>query len=107
MLCDTVEAAIRTLNAPTPEEIKAFIWKLIKGKLDTGMLSNSPLTIKDLYTIRDTCATVVHGIFHERIGYPDSDKQSPLAKMRSTFSASRLNAASVAAPSDAIRSEAK
>ena len=107
MLCDTVEAAIRTLNAPTPEEIKAFIWKLIKGKLDTGMLSNSPLTIKDLYTIRDTCATVVHGIFHERIGYPDSDKQSPLAKMRSTFSASRLNPAPVAAPSDAIKSEAK
>lgn len=106
MLCDTVEAAIRTLNAPTPEEIKAFIWKLIKGKLDTGMLSNSPLTIKDLYTIRDTCATVVHGIFHERIGYPDSDKQSPLAKMRSTFSASRLNPAPVAAP-DAIKSEAK
>ena len=107
MLCDTVEAAIRTLNAPTPEEIKAFIWKLIKGKLDTGMLSNSPLTIKDLYTIRDTCATVVHGIFHERIGYPDSDKQSPLAKMRSTFSASRLNPTPVAAPSDAIKSEAK
>lgn len=110
MLCDTVEAAIRTLNAPTPEEIKAFIWKLIKGKLDTGMLSNSPLTIKDLYTIRDTCATVVHGIFHERIGYPDSDKQSPLAKMRSTFSASRLNAIGAAPavqPSDPIKSEVK
>lgn len=91
MLCDTVEAAIRTLNSPTPEEIKAFIWKLIKTKLDTGMLSNAPLTIKDLYTIQETCATVVHGIFHERIGYPDSDKQSPLAKMRSSFSAaSRL-----------------
>ena len=93
MLCDTVEAAIRTLSAPTPDEIKDFIWKLIKGKLDSGMLSNAPLTIKDLYLIRDTCATVVHGIFHERIGYPDTDKQSPLAKMRSTFGSVRMSTA--------------
>ena len=99
MLCDTVEAAIRTLSAPTPEEIKEFIWKLIKSKLDTGMLSNAPLTIKDLNLIRDTCATVVHGIFHERIGYPDTDKQSPLAKMRSTFSSVRLNTAIPPVPS--------
>lgn len=91
MLCDTIEAAIRTLSSPTPEEIKTFIWKLIKGKVDSGMLTGAPLTIRDLYTIRDTCAKVVHGIFHERIGYPDLGKQTAFARMRSTFSPSRLS----------------
>lgn len=91
MLCDTVEAAVRTLNSPTPDEIINFIWKLIKTKLESGMLSNAPLSISDLYAIRDTCAKVIHGIFHERIEYPGSFKVSPLSKVLSGLSSIKLN----------------
>lgn len=94
MLCDTIEAAVRTLNSPTPEEIKAFIWKLIKSKLDSDLLTNAPLSFRDLYTIRDTCAQVVHGIFHERIEYPDSEKVSPLSRVLSSLSAVKANPSS-------------
>ncbi|NLC32802.1 MAG: HDIG domain-containing protein [Clostridiales bacterium] len=95
MLCDTIEAAVRTLSSPTPEEIKAFIWKLIKSKLDSDLLSNAPLSFKDLYTIRDTCAQVIHGIFHERIDYPDKEKHSPLSRVLSSLSAPKPSPALV------------
>ncbi len=98
MLCDTVEAAIRSLNSPTPDEIRDFIWKLIKAKLDSGMLTGAPLSMRDLYGIRDTCSMVVHGIFHERIGYPNLAKPHPLARVRSTFSPARLGQTLAPAP---------
>lgn len=85
MLCDTIEAAVRTLNNPTTEEIHSFIWKLIRGKIDDGQLANAPLTMKDLYSIQTTCANVVHGIFHERIEYPSDEKLSALERIRSNL----------------------
>jgi len=71
MLCDTIEAAVRSMQAPTPEAIEEFIIKLIRGKLQDGQLSNSPLTLKDIDDICHASATVLNGVFHERIEYPD------------------------------------
>ena len=71
LLCDTIEAAVRSMKNPTPEAIKAFIIKLIRGKLQDGQLSNSPLTLKDIDDICHACVTVLNGVFHERIEYPD------------------------------------
>ena len=82
MLCDTIEAAVRSLNNPSVEEISAFIWRLIRGKLDDGQLDNAPLTLQSLSTIRDVCTSVVYGIFHERIEYPTAEKRGPLQRMR-------------------------
>jgi len=70
MLADTVEAAVRSMSDPTPEKIRAFIDKLIAGKLDDGQLSYAPLTLKDITAIGDAFATVLQGVFHERIEYP-------------------------------------
>ncbi len=70
MLADTVEAAVRSMSEPTPEKIRAFIDKLIAGKLDDGQMSYAPLTLKDMTAIGDAFATVLQGVFHERIEYP-------------------------------------
>ena len=78
MLCDTVEAAIRTLSNPTTDEIINFIDELIQKKVQSGMLVNAPLTLRQLTQIRDACASVIYGVFHERIEYPKSaDKLLP------------------------------
>ncbi len=80
MICDTVEAAIRTLSNPTREEILAFIEELIKKKVEAGLLDRSPLTLNDLSMIRDSCATVIYGVFHERIEYPAAPDKLPPAE---------------------------
>ena len=71
LLCDTIEAAVRSMRSPTPEAIEEFIVKLIRGKLQDGQLSNSPLTLRDIDSICRSSATVLSGVFHERIEYPE------------------------------------
>lgn len=71
MLADTIEAAVRSMPSPTPQAIEKFIEKLVKGKLEDGQLSNSPLTLRDIDAICEAFANVLSGVFHERIEYPD------------------------------------
>ncbi len=75
MLCDTIEAAVRTLQNPTPEAMEEFIVKLVRGKLEDGQLSDCPLTLRDIDKICAAVTTVLSGVFHERIEYPEM-KQS-------------------------------
>ncbi len=74
MLCDTIEAAVRTMKNPTTEGIEEFIVKLVRGKLEDGQLSDSPLTLRDIERICAAATQVLVGVFHERIEYPDMDE---------------------------------
>lgn len=71
MLADTIEAATRTLANPSPEKMEALIRKLVREKLDDGQLNDSALTFSDLDKICSTFVTVLTGVFHERIEYPE------------------------------------
>ncbi|MBR6524831.1 MAG: HDIG domain-containing protein [Clostridia bacterium] len=71
MICDTIEAAVRTLKNPTLAEVENFIVKLVRGKLEDGQLSDAPLTLQDIDKICNACTTVLSGVFHERIEYPE------------------------------------
>ena len=71
MLADTIEAAVRSMSDPTPESIAKFIERLVRGKLEDGQLSNSPLTLRDIDGICEAFCTVLNGVFHERIEYPN------------------------------------
>ncbi|MDR0474418.1 MAG: HDIG domain-containing protein [Treponema sp.] len=70
MLADTVEAAVRTLEKPTPAELEDFIKKLFNAKLEHGQLSRAELTFSELETVRNTFIRVLHGYYHTRIEYP-------------------------------------
>ena len=75
MLADTVEAAVRSMHDPTPQKIREFIAKLVRGKLDDGQLDNAPLTLRDITRICEAFATVLNGVFHERIEYRPSARR--------------------------------
>ncbi|MBQ8082291.1 MAG: HDIG domain-containing protein, partial [Clostridia bacterium] len=71
MICDTVEAAVRSLKgAKSPEELEDYIVKLVRGKLSDGQLNSAPLTLSDIDAICSACATVLRGVNHERVAYP-------------------------------------
>ena len=72
MLADTIEAAVRSMPDPTPQAIERFIERLVRGKLEDGQLSNSPLSLRDIDGICDAFAKVLNGVFHERIEYPST-----------------------------------
>lgn len=81
MLADTIEAAVRSMPDPTPQAIERFIERLVRGKLEDGQLSNSPLTLRDIDGICEAFCTVLNGVFHERIEYPNM----PLPKRDAVF----------------------
>ncbi|MFA6989389.1 MAG: HDIG domain-containing metalloprotein, partial [Candidatus Gastranaerophilaceae bacterium] len=69
MLADAVESAVRSLKAPTPEEIDEIINKIIQDRLIDGQFSDSPLTLKDLKIIASTFNRILRGMQHHRIKY--------------------------------------
>lgn len=71
MLADSIEAAVRSIPDPNPEKVDALIRKLVRAKLDDGQLDRSELTFSDLEKICSAFSTVLTGVFHERIEYPD------------------------------------
>ena len=70
MLADTIEAAVRSMSDPTPQAIQRFIERLVRGKIEDGQLSNSPLSLLDIDGICEAFSAVLSGVFHERIEYP-------------------------------------
>lgn len=72
-IADSVEAAVRSLGAPTVEQVETIIAKIIKDRLDDGQLSECDLTVKELGQIADTLKTTVIGMFHSRIKYPEEN----------------------------------
>lgn len=77
MLADTIEAAVRSMPDPTPQAIQRFIERLVRGKIEDGQLSNSPLSLLDIDGICEAFSTVLSGVFHERIEYPNVQINNP------------------------------
>ena len=70
MLCDSVEAASRTLKEYTPEAYSAFVERIVAGKMDEGQFDRADITISELGTIKETLKQYLAQINHERIVYP-------------------------------------
>lgn len=73
MLADSIEAAVRSIKAPTPGKIEGMIRNIIKDRLNDGQLDECDLTFKDLDEIANAFVRVLSGIYHTRIEYPDNN----------------------------------
>ena len=71
MLADSIEAAARALPNPDPDKLDKLIRKLVRDKMGDGQLDESELTFSDLDRICRAFQSVLSGVFHERIEYPD------------------------------------
>ena len=70
MLCDSVEAASRTLKEFTPEAYSAFVERIVSGKMDEGQFDRADISISELGTVKETLKQYLAQIHHERIVYP-------------------------------------
>ena len=79
MICEAVEAAVRSIKEPDIIKIEEMIDKIIDLRISTGQLSECPLTMDELTKIKgDVDGTagllpVLRGIYHIRIEYPDDE----------------------------------
>ncbi len=74
MLADMVEATVRSLDSPTPEEIRKTIDERIKTAYSTGQLNKSELSLSDLEIVARDFAQSLEGLHHHRPKYPAQSK---------------------------------
>lgn len=74
MVCDSVEAASRTLTEHTPEAYSKFVDGIVEGKVNEGQLDQADISIKDLGIMKDELKSYLNQVHHERIAYPKRNK---------------------------------
>lgn len=74
MLADAIEAAVRTIEEPTPQRIEDLVNEMVKRRLDDGELDECPLTLADLRSIKAAFVNVLVGIYHSRVRYPEVEQ---------------------------------
>jgi putative nucleotidyltransferase with HDIG domain len=75
MLADSVEAASRTLEDPTPARVRNLVRRIISAKFDSGELEDCDLTLMELHRIEESFTRVLLGIHHRRIEYPEKEEE--------------------------------
>jgi len=70
MVCDSVEAASRTLKDNSPETFSAFVESIVAGKMKAGQFDEADISIKQLNTVKQVLKNYLGQIYHERIVYP-------------------------------------
>ncbi len=71
MMADAVEAASRSLTDYTEESISELVNKIIDSQIKEGLLSESPLTFKNIGDIKAILIEKLINMFHSRIAYPE------------------------------------
>ena len=80
MLADSIEAASRTLDNPTPTNIEALVDQIIEHKLEEGQLDRSQLTFAQLSVLRKSFIYTLTSMLHHRVAYPkdNEDRDQPI-----------------------------
>jgi cyclic-di-AMP phosphodiesterase PgpH len=71
MLADSIEAAVRANRPATQAETERVIRQITNDRLVAGELDECDLTLRDLDRIREAFFSVLQGVFHPRIEYPE------------------------------------
>lgn len=67
MLCDACEAAARAAVHKVP--LETIVDKIFDERLNYGQFDQCPITLADLFKIKDTIISVLDGIHHNRVSY--------------------------------------
>lgn len=71
MMADAVEASSRSLKEYTEENIRNLIDRIVDSIVEEGLLSDAPITFRDIKKAKDVFYEKLKTIYHTRIAYPE------------------------------------
>jgi len=71
MMCDSVEAATKSLDNPDTEQINSFVETIIDKQIKNKQFENCDITFKDIKTIKSIIKKKLSNIYHIRVEYPE------------------------------------
>lgn len=79
MMCDSVEAASRSLKEYTEESITQLVNRIVDSQLAEGHFKECPITFRDIADAKRTLIDSLKTIYHTRISYPEVKKPTDQA----------------------------
>jgi len=74
MICDSIEAASRTLKEYTPEACDRFVEGIVSSKEKAGQMEDADITIHDLNLLKSILKSYLQQLYHGRVVYPKRNK---------------------------------
>ncbi|NQV77494.1 MAG: HDIG domain-containing protein [Lutibacter sp.] len=71
MMCDSVEAASKSIKEPTAQKFDNMVEKIINKQMEEGQFMNADITFKELQIIKKVLKKKLKNIYHLRIQYPE------------------------------------
>jgi len=71
MMCDSVEAASKSLKEPTSAKISDFVENIVTKQMESGQFLNANITFKEIQSIKKVLKHKLANIYHLRIEYPE------------------------------------
>lgn len=71
MMCDSVEAASKSLKEPSSKLIDEFVEKIINKQMEDGQFLNSDVTFMEIQLVKKVLKRKLKNIYHLRIEYPE------------------------------------
>jgi putative nucleotidyltransferase with HDIG domain len=75
-LADSIEAASRSLQKVTPQNVDELISNIFEDRIKDGQLDESPLTVAEISKIKESFVFTLLNSLHSRIAYPKKEKES-------------------------------
>jgi putative nucleotidyltransferase with HDIG domain len=71
MMCDSVEAASKSLKDPTSTKINTFVDAIVASQIENAQFLNANITFKEIESIKKVLKHKLANMYHLRIEYPE------------------------------------
>ena len=75
MMCDSVEAASRSMKEYTDKSINDLVETIINEQINDGAFADSPITFRNIETVKSVIKEKLKNMYHTRISYPELNKE--------------------------------
>jgi hypothetical protein len=75
MMADACEAATKSMSNPNEEEITKMVSKIIDNQVTEGLLRETPISFRDVETIKQLFVERLRTAYHVRVSYPGDAKR--------------------------------
>ncbi len=76
MIADSVEAAVRSLDEPSPKYLRNLLDNIVRDRLVEGEFEDSGLSMRQLAQVKDVLYRMLVSMYHTRVKYPGQEKEA-------------------------------
>ena len=80
MLCDTLEAASRTLKDRSPKGISELVDRIVQSKMADGQFIDADISMKELHSVSENLKEYIQQVYHARVVYPSDRKKKAASR---------------------------